>query len=768
MKQYIGFLQKFKWLIAIAIPLMVFGLALNLKHLEIDGSYRIWFEKDSKSLMDYDNFRSDFSNDDAITVMFRDEKGIFNKKALGSVHRITEALWNMNHVDRVDSITNYQYIHTKEEHPDDILVDDFIEDLDELSPEFLAKRAKIAVEEPSVVNAFISKDAKTTMIVARLDADVNEDSVLIAEVMKDLRAIVSPEANVTGYKYWLNGGPVMTEAFIEIAGSDAMTFTPLVLLVAMLLLYLLFRRVSGSLIPIMVVLLTFLTVLAVQVMLGYKLNNFTANIPVFIVAIGVADAVHIYSVWLMKRREGANSVDAVHESLDKNFIPILLTSLTTIVGFSTLILSKVVPIATLGIATASGAAVAFVLSIVWMPAILLLLKKDVDKVEAEKESKKEIAIESFGYGAFIVRHDKKIILISTLIMLVIGAGLLNTRVDSNTIRYFDKEVEIRKSSEFNMNNLTGPLAYIFIVDSGKKDGINEPEYLRTVERFYQEYQEKFPNDVRHISSILEIIKRYNKILNQTDTVPESRGLVAQYLLLYTSSLAQGMEITDKIDFDQRKLRLTISTNIVDTSKDLEMIHYAQEWWSKTPYKLTTTGQTVMYANLQKDVTDTLIYSLTLTLLIVSLMMLFIFKRLKILWILMLPNILPVVLVLGVIGWLGMTIDMGVAISGAIIIGVAVDDSIHFLVKYFDARKRGLSMQDTLDEVLHYAGKAILFTTVVLSLAFSIFAFSTFAPNQNFGIVTATALVIALITDLFLLSALLSVFDSKDMGTSNSR
>jgi predicted RND superfamily exporter protein len=244
-------------------------------------------------------------------------------------------------------------------------------------------------------------------------------------------------------------------------------------------------------------------------------------------------------------------------------------------------------------------------------------------------------------------------------------------------------------------------------------------------------------------------------------VPDSRELVAQYLLLYTSSLAQGMEITDKIDFDQQKLRLTISTNIVDTSKDLEMIQFAEDWWSKTPYSVVTTGQTVMYANLQKDVTNTLIYSLSLTLLIVSIMMLLIFKRPKILWILLLPNILPVILVLGVIGWLGLTIDRGVAISGAIIIGVAVDDSIHFLMKYFEARKSGLSMQETLDEVLHYAGKAILFTTIVLSLAFSVFAFSTFAPNQNFGIVTATALVIALITDLFLLPALLSVFDNKD-------
>ena len=503
-------------------------------------------------------------------------------------------------------------------------------------------------------------------------------------------------------------------------------------------------------------LFTFLSVLAVQVILGYKLNNFTANIPVFIVAIGVADAVHIYSIWLMKRREGASSQEAVAFSVSKNFIPILLTTLTTTVGFSTLILSKVVPIATLGIAASSGAILAFIVSVFWMPSVLLLLKKEIKREEVQKE----IPFESFGYGDFIVRNDRKIVLFFTLIAVIIGYGLVHTRIDSNVIRYFDKEVEIRKAAEFNMENLTGPIVYTYLIDSGKVDGVKDPAYLKTLDRFYIEYQAAYPENIRHISSLLDIIKRYNKVLNNKDEVPQSRELVAQYLLLYTSSLGQGLEITDRIDFDQRRLRVSISKNIDDTSKDLAMIQFAQKWWAKTPYTLTTTGQPVMYVFMQKDVTDTLIYSLSLTLLIVSLMMLFIFKRLKILWILLLPNVLPVVLVLGVIGWLGMTIDMGVAISGAIIIGVAVDDSIHFLVKYFEARKRGYSMAKTFDEVLHYAGKAILFTTIVLSFSFSLFAFSAFVPNQNFGIVTASALVIALLTDLLLLPALLSLFDSK--------
>lgn len=754
MKQYIDFLFRFKWAIVFVVPLIVFALALNLKHLEIDGSYRIWFEKDSKILTDYDTFRSEFSNDDGIVVVFKDENGIFNKKALASIQRLTEAFWDMPHIDRVDSITNYQHVHTEEGKPDDVFVDDFIvEDLSEVDEIYFSDRKKVALADSIIVDSFISKDGTTTMIFARLESEANENGDISSEMMGYLTPLIEAESNKTGYKYWLNGGPVMTQAFVHIAGKDAMTFTPLVFLSSMILLFMLFRRVSGALVPLAVVLFTFLSVLAVQTLLGYKLNNFTANIPVFIVAIGIADAVHIYSIWLMGKKEGLANKEAVENSITKNFLPIFLTSLTTTVGFSTLAISKVVPVATLGIATASGAVLAFMISIVWMPAVLLLLKKPIKGTQKPEETKM-----FRGYGAFIVRNDKRIILIGSLIVAVMGIGLAFVKIDSNTIRYFAPEVEIRKSAEFTMENLTGSMSYMVIVDSGEIDGIKDPAFLRTVEKFYTEYQRMFPHDVRDIFSLLDTIKRYNKIMNNSETVPKERNLIAQYLLLYSMGLPQGMEITDQMDFDQRKLRINVLTNIVDTSKDMKMINYAQEWWANTEYSMNLTGQTAMYAYMQKDITDTLIYSLSLTILIVSLMMLLIFKRLKILWILLLPNLLPVILVIGLMGWLGLTIDMGVAIAGAIIIGVAVDDTIHFLVKYFDARKRGLSMADTFDEVLHYAGRAIFFTTIVLSLSFSMFVFSTFTPNQNFGVVTATALIIALIIDLLYLPALLHMAD----------
>jgi predicted RND superfamily exporter protein len=756
MKQYIEFLYKFRWFIAIGVPLLVLALASNLKHLEMDGSYRIWFGENSKTLTDYDDFRATFGNDDAVIITFKDEDGIFNKKALQSIDNITQKLWRMKYVARVDSITNYQYVHSSQEEPDDVIVEDFIQDIQTQKESYFDDRRDIAVNDPLIVDGFISKDGKTTMISARLTPKVNDESDKSIEIMGLVDEILAPEIKRTGYKYHLNGGPALNKAFVEIGTSDATTFTPLVLLAAMILLFLLFRRVSGALIPIGVVIMTFMTVLAVQVLLGYKLNNFTANLPVFVVAIGIADAVHIYIIWLMYKREGQENKEAVLHSVQKNMLPVFLTSLTTAIGFATLTISKVIPVFTLGIATASGAVLAFLISLFWMPAVLLLLKKDVKTELIQKQKSKK----PLGYGAFIIRNNKKIIAITTLLFAVLFAGLFMVKVDSNTIRYFDKSVDIRKSTEFMMQNLTGPMAYEIVVDSGKKDGIKDPKFMREVERFYKEYQDRFP-DIRHMSSLVDTVKRFNKVLDGKEVVPNSQELIAQYLLLYSLSLPQGMEINDKMDINEQKLRVTTQVNIVDTSKDLEMIRFVESWWNKTDYSATVQGQTAMFAYMQSDVTDTLIYSLSLAIFLVSIVMLLIFKRVKLLWVFILPNLLPVMLVVGLMGWIGINIDIGVAIAGAIIIGVAVDDTIHFLVKYFDARNRGLDLEESFDEVLRYAGKAIAFTTIILSVAFSLFAFSTFTPNQNFGIVTASALIIAFVVDLLLLPALLSITDKKE-------
>ena len=763
MKKFVDLIIKLRWIIAIVIPIITILFALQFKHIQFDGSYRIWFGENSQTLKQYDEFRDIFGNDDAIIIVFHDEDGVLNKKALGVIDRLTEKLWQTKYIARVDSLTNYQYIHADEEYPDDILVENFIEDYRSLSPQELKEKEKIAVDETMLVGKIISKDAKTTMIVGRLVPKASTTLGSSKFIKNAVDGYLKAEKK-SGYRFYLAGGPVVNQTFSSLAKYDMTTFTPLVILMVMLLLWLIFKRVSGMLLSISIVIFTFIIVLATQVLLGYKLNNFTANMPVFIIAIGIADATHLFWVYLLARKDGLENHTAIHYSVEKNFLPILLTSLTTAVGFASLGISEIIPIKTLGIATANAALLAFVLTILFIPALLAILNPKI--TPSEKRPKDEISSSiASRYAAFIIKNDTKIIFTSIAVFGFIALGLFKLQVDSNSIRYFREEVPFRSAVTFIQNNLTGPMAYEIVIDSKAKDGIKNPDFMKEVEKFQRELKAKFP-DARHTSSLIDVVKRFNEIMVGKNEVPASNEIIAQYLLLYSLSLPQGMEINDRMDIDERLLRLTASMDVVNTSLDLEMINWIENWWKNSPYSAQVNGQTTMFAHMQSDITDTLIQSITLAISVVSLMMFFIFRKIKMIPLFIIPNILPIILVLGVMGWLGITIDIGVAISGAIIIGVAVDDTIHFLVKYKEARLKGYNFHDSLTYIMKYAGSAIIFTTVVLSTSFLIFRFSDFMLNVNFGIVTAIALIIAVLVDLFMLPAILSKYDGKEKSFLN--
>ena len=764
MTKFVNFIIKLRWYIVILIPLITVALGYQLKDAKFDGSYRIWFGENSKTLNQYDTFRDTFGNDDSIIIVFRDENGVMNKKALGVIDRLTNNLWETEFIARADSLTNYQYVHADLEDPDEILIENFIEDYEALSEDELKQKMKIALGEDALVNRIISADGTTTMIVGRLTPKAGSTFGASRTIMKYVNEYIEREEKNTGYKFHLAGGPVVNMTFSTLAKYDVTTFTPLVILIAMVLLWIVFRSPSGMILTILVVIFTFVIVLAIQTLLGYKLNNFTANMPVFIIAIGIADAMHIYWIYLVGRRSGLNNHDGIHYTLEKNFLPIFLTSITTAVGFASLGISEIIPIKTLGIATANAALLAFVLTILFVPAALAIINPKIKLKESEQKEEKS---NSFAkkYAAFIIRNDLKILVACGIIFGAIALGLTQLKVDSNAVRYFREDVPFRQTVNVIQERLTGPMAYEIIVDSNEADGIKEPAFMRMIERFEKELKAHYP-DARHTGSLVDVVKKFNEVVNADKSVPDEKNLIAQYLLLYSLSLPQGMEINDRMDIDERYLRLTASMNVVDTSLDLEMIEWIEDWWEKTPYSAEVNGQTVMFAHMQYDVTDTLINSIILAISAVSLLMLFIFKSVRMIPLFVIPNVLPIVLVVGVMGWLGITIDLGVAISGAIVMGIAIDDTIHFLVKYKEARKLGMNFEDSLAFVMQFAGSAIIFTTLILSSAFIVFNLSDFMLNANFGLVTAIALLIAVAVDLVLLPAILSRYDGKERSFLN--
>jgi predicted RND superfamily exporter protein len=749
MKNYIHFLNKHKNKIVIFTTILIALLSISLKDLAFEGNYRIWFDKDSKIIKNYDNFRSTFSGDDTFVVAFKDSNGIFNPKAIQTILDLTSKLELIDGVRKVDSLTNYQYISSVE---DDIIVENFISSFNNLQ-----HKKQLGLKDNLILNQLISKDGKTTMLAVKLFGSIGADENVNIFVMKKIEEILVNSNLKNGYKFYLSGVPAITASLVTISQHDAMILMPLAVVVVVALLFFLFRDLVGVLVPSVIIVFTFLTVLSIQILLGYKLNNFTVNIPSFISAIAIADSIHLFLAWVYYRSKNLPNIEAVTTALKANILPIALTSFTTAIGFASLGVSKIEPISTLGIAITTGAILAFLFTITIAPAILLMLN-DSYKIKPIKFLN---LLDTKGYGAFIVRNDKKIIYIFLMFIITIGFGLTKLKVDSNSIKYFAKDTVVRSGSSFIEKNLTGSMVYEIILDSKSKDGIKDPIFLNTIEVFEKEFKSKFLN-VKFTSSIKDIVARLEKVLNKTDIdkIPQDKALIGQYLLLYSMSLPQGMEISDKIDTTEQFLRLTINSNIVDTSQDLEMIDWVNNWWSKnTKYSSEVQGQTAIFAYMQSSVTDTLIISISITLSIVALAMFLIFKNFKMLWIFILPNIAPIVLVAGVMGYLGINIDIGVAISVAVILGIAVDDTIHFFSKYFDSIKIR-SFEETIDYIISHTGNAMILTTFILSFTFAMFGASSFIPNINFAIVTVIALNIALLLDLVLLPALLSVFYQK--------
>jgi len=746
-QRYIDIIDKYKYIIIISITLIVALLSISLKNLSFEGSYRIWFDKDSNIIKSYDKFREDFSGDDTFIVAFEDKNGIFNKKALQTIIDLTNEFESINEVEDVNSLSNYPYMSGNN---DEFTIDDFIEDFNNLE----TKKA-IAIKDNLVLNQLINKDATVSAIAVKLSEQVGSNEAVNIKVQKKLVEITNKYSKKTGYKFYVTGAPSITASLVLISQHDAMILMPLAVIVVVLILYIIFRNMLGILIPSVVIVFSFLTVLSIQMLLGYKLNNFTVNIPPFVSAISIATSMHLYLSWIYYKLKDMDNKSAIVKALQTNITPIALTSFTTAVGFATLGLSQIEPVSTLGIAITSAAFLAFIFSVVLVPAIILSLKKDY-------KTKPIRVINLFsvdGYGKFIKNNDKKIILIFTVLSLILAYGLKDTKIDSNSIKYFSKDSMVRSGSDFVQDNLTGATIYEIIIDSTKQDGIKDPKFLATVDRFEKELKANFKN-IRFTTSIKDILVRMQEVLkpNAKYKIPQEKNLIAQYLLLYDMNLPMGKTTNDKMDSNYQKIRLSINSNIQDTSKDLKMIAWINNWFKQnTPYKSEVQGQATIFAYMQSSVIDILIISIGTTLAIVIFLMWFVLKSIRLTLLFIIPNIMPLILVAGVMGYLGITIDIGVAISAAVILGIAVDDSIHFFGKYLKAIKT-YSFEESIDYVIHHSANAMILTTLILSLTFSIFATSSFIPNINFAIVTIIALNIALLLDLVLLPALLSLFD----------
>ncbi len=763
-------IEKYTYLIVIGLPLFVLILLLlSYDKFQIEGALRGWFTEDAASIVEYDQFIENFGSDNQLIVVVHNPEGIINPKSIESVRRITRGLLKTRHIIKAYSLINFPHVGVNPDDSSEIVIDRLIPSSAILTPKVLALLEKKLEGARDIKNRLISTDLKTTVILGKISDRTNDENSLY-QVVADVKKIIEEERKITGLHYVIHGNPILSLGFMEIAKEEIIRFTPIVFGITLLLLMAAFRSLYAALIPLIVVVMTTVTVMAVYVMLGFTLNNFTATIPVFILAIGIADSVHIYWIWRLHRQHDYSNASSIAFSLQKNVFPALLTTLTTFIGFSTLIVSDVVPIQTLGIAIALSSIVAFVYSTLYVPAFLAwinpAIKQRYNAPEDGLLCRRRVYYER--YVSLVLKHYRLIISGSFIMTLLMAAGIAFVRIDTNTIRMFHPDMPIRTDFNFIQKNITGPMNLEIMIDTKEQGGVYNPVLLSHVDDFSSDLR-MHNKAFRHIFSIVDLLKRMHMIFNENNLsyydIPAHQDEVEQYFAMYSFSLPQGLALSDHIDMDERFLRLSVQMNAIGSEESLGYIQWIESWWIQQGYVATVNGKIALSTYLHSEVARTMLYSIALNLSIVSILFFILFRKISLVFIALIPNIIPLISVIGMMGWMSMSIDMGLITSIVILLGVAMDATIYFIVKYRSAMLKGKSLHDALVYMLTYAGIANILSTFILIISFGIFIFSHFMPNMQFGFITVFALVISLLTDLLLLPSLLVLWQKYSRASS---
>ena len=741
------------------------------QNLKFSTNYRVFFSESNPELKAFESFQSTYTkNDNVLFVIKKKDSGsIFNNSDLSAVKKLTEKAWQIPYVIRVDSVTNFQHTSAVE---DDLVVEDLINEID-AEERYYQSRLKIALEEPLLLNQSISKDGKVSAVNAVLqfaEKDLMEVPQAVNFALDIEREIETDYPNLEVY---VSGVAALNNAFAEAGMKDAGTLTPIMFLVIFALVWLIIRAWSPTVAVLILIILSTMVGMGIGGYAGIELTPISMAAPTVILTLAVADAIHIYITLKSLMQEGMVKQKAIVESLKINFLPVTITSATTIVGFLALNFSDSPPYWHLGNITAVGIGAAWLFSITLLPVIISLLPYST-KVISEKEKTQSIMLR---LANFVIGNYKKVFVGTSIITLIIICFIPTINFDDQWVEYFDESVKFRSDSDVVLDNF-GVYPIEYSIPAKSEGGISEPEYLQNIEKFIL-YLRSVEN-VEHVYSISDIMKRLNKNMHGDDQsyyrIPEERDLSAQYLLLYELSLPYGLDLNDRINIDKSASRVTVTFGRITTAELKNFLVQTDNWMQENfPNYMQTkpTGASVMFTYITERNISSMITGTMIAIFAIALMMIVALRSLKLGLLSLIPNGLPILTTFGTWAILIGDVGFSVATVASISLGIVVDDTVHFLSKYVRAREdRQLSVEDSIRYAFDNVGMAIVINTFILAVGFGVLTSSTFKLNIDMGLMTILAIVFALILDFLLLPAILlfkndfAVSDSKNVNMTN--
>lgn len=760
------------WLISCVLAIGL--VASQLTKIRQDTSIEGFLEKGATALVNYDQFKDTFGRDEVFLINIEVEdfyKQDFVDK-LRALHYQLED--EVPYVKTVDSLINARHTYGAD---DTLFIEELLPKTLPTDPDELQALKDYTYDNPNYVDFLISRDRHMLAIALRLEAFLYEkdeqgnvqarylEESHLLEALDKIEEIVDQHRGILSDDIRLAGSMPISLMLGKIMERDFAVFTGLANLLIAIVLFIIFRRWSGVLMPLVVMALGIVVTISLMAFMDTPLQISTSILPSFLLAVCVGDSIHLLTIFYRHYDAGEEKVRALSNALEHTGLAIFFTSITTAAGLASFSTSELSPVSALGTYGALGSMVAFLLTILILPCLILVLPLKRRPLVVERHT----ALQSvLSWCARISTTYPKLIVGIGSAIFIVSAGIASqSQFSHHPLMWLPDGAPALEALKKHEDRMGSSLAIEVVFDTGIDRGVLDHNFMQALAKAQKEIETWETENYKVVKtiSIANIVKETNRALHDNNedffTIPDDSALISQELFLV--ELDEPDDLYSVIDRDYRKARMTLMIPWIDAIYGRELIArlkvYLNENLAPHTSEIVVTGVTAVLGATFAEMLFSTAESYGIAAIAITFMMIFLIGSVKLGLLSMIPSLLPILIVLSVIRLMGIHLDMLTMLIGSIAIGLTVDDNVHFMHGF---RRLYLKTGDpiyAIEKTLLTTGRAMLITSIVLSIGFFIYTQSEMKNMIGFGLMTAVCILLALLAT-FLLAPALMVISNK--------
>ena len=747
-------LTRYPYLNLAIIAIVTIISLLSFPHLRFDTSLSAFVIRNDPDMIYYDKVKEIFETDETIVIAFK-PADLFGRKDLGFIQELTDKISDIDYVRNIRSLTNANLINST---PDMFEVKALVETLPETPEEALA------IKEHATTNYIYVKDLSSPdgrFASLLVDIKNDPDAQRTDDVVRDIKDLLANESRNSGYRFYLGGDAIINYSLGRYMQRDFFTFLGPTYLILFLLLLVTVGRKRDILISLSTISLALLWTTGILSIMGKTLNNVTIGIIPLILCIALEDIYYFHNEYYVQLIEHKDKYKAMRETLNNIMAPCFFTSLTTLLGFGSLMINNIKPILDFGLVGGAAVMLAFIATMLFIPSmhILLGMPKDVQKRPRLKFDLTRLMETVTG---FVDKRSRIFWILIPLILIWAIAGMTRIKIETDHLSFFRKNSDVYQATTFIEKNLAGISNLEITVDTGNEDAIKQPFVLEEMDRLV-DFLRAQPR-IDKATSIIDFLKDMNRAMYDNDdsyyTLPASGSAVAQYLLLYSMSSRRNDIEKDFVNYDYSLGRIRCRISEHNSTRILDMVDKIKDFIGvniSPKLQIKITSYPVIYSNMVDSLARGQAGCLVLVFFLLLLSASIYFRSWRTGILSMLPNILPIMITLGFMGWSKISLNVGTAMTAGIAIGLAMDDTTHIFTHFRQNISKDPDFKLETFNTMKRLGEPMVFSSILMMSGYLVLLLSQFKLTALFGMLCALTIFTALLCDLFITPWILMTF-----------